>query len=40
MLTCFKDTEKLETASKEHEPDQGEIIPYVLAQQGAGKKHD
>jgi hypothetical protein len=40
MLTRFKDTEKLETASKEHEPDQGEIIPYVLSQQSAKKEHD
>jgi hypothetical protein len=40
MLTSLKDTEKLETASKEHEPDQGEIIPYVLVQHGAKKKLD
>jgi hypothetical protein len=39
MLTTLKDTEKLETASREHEPDQGEIIPYVLTQQDEKRKH-
>lgn len=39
MLTCIKDLEKLQTASKEHEPDHGEIIPYVLFQQDLSRRH-